>query len=380
MKYVILRCEDAARASERMAALLESGKLPHLQQLAQAGAAGLIRRRQQGQSVDRLHLHRALCGVDSQDANAAPARWYAASMNLQLAAGETAWCADLLTQQEGKVVDPSSGGISTKEGAVLIQMLNETLGSETRRWVTGSGGHHLLVSREALPQRESRLASPSPELLVGQAWRRHVPKGASGQRLIGLLEEAATLLERHDVNRVRVDLGENPANMVWLWGATNEGMGRTAAQRTKRFGIVCSRWFPLRGFASCLGWDWREGPTSLEESALKRSMTAAPGLIEQHELMYLHLRVETADPVERLCAMERIDRFILKPLTEWLPSQGPWRLVAVIDGRTSGVVPLIAIGSELPRHPVARLDAKSLAGSGLVFEDGEGIFSWFTKQ
>ena len=43
MKYVILRCEDQAPYSEQTATLLAGAKTPHLQQLAQAGAMGAIR-------------------------------------------------------------------------------------------------------------------------------------------------------------------------------------------------------------------------------------------------------------------------------------------------------------------------------------------------
>ena len=33
-----------------------------------------------------------------------------------------------------------------------------------------------------------------------------------------LMFDARLLLQEHEINQVRVDLGENPANMIWLWG------------------------------------------------------------------------------------------------------------------------------------------------------------------
>ena len=36
--------------------------------------------------------------------------------------------------------------------------------------------------------------------------------------LLKLMERAKTILKKHSVNNVRVDLGENPANNIWLWG------------------------------------------------------------------------------------------------------------------------------------------------------------------
>ena len=40
-----------------------------------------------------------------------------------------------------------------------------------------------------------------------------------------LMEESRAVLEKHEINRVRLDLRENPANMIWLWGqGTNPNM------------------------------------------------------------------------------------------------------------------------------------------------------------
>ena len=129
MKYVILRCEDDARTGERTASLLEGAKLSHLQHLAQAGAAGTIRHRTGRIPIDRFHLHGAVFGLEPRDPEAAPGRWYAASAGVELAEGERAWCADFLTHQDGRIVDAAAGHIPTKESAILIQALNDQLGS-----------------------------------------------------------------------------------------------------------------------------------------------------------------------------------------------------------------------------------------------------------
>ena len=102
MKYVILRCEDGAPAGGRTAGLLEGAKTSHLQQLAQAGAAGLIRpqaRAGRGDALDRFHLHRTLFGLERSDAGAAAGRCYADAAGVTLEPGETAWGCELVTQR-----------------------------------------------------------------------------------------------------------------------------------------------------------------------------------------------------------------------------------------------------------------------------------------
>ena len=365
-----------ARGGSHTSGLLEGAKVAHLQQIAQAGAAGLLHRPKQEPILDRFALHRALFGIGADDPVATPAGCYAASLNLQLGPNEIAWCCELVTQQDGTISDATAGEIPTKESAVLIQALNDELSSDTRRWQVGEGSHHVLIVRDpALTAGEPALIR-APELLVGQPWRRQVPKTRTGESLCDLIERTAKLLEAHPVNRVRVDLGENPANLAWFWGP----VGRQAASGERSAsGLVVSSSFPMRGFAAALGLDWADGPPSFAQAGLRRWAKSVMERLERYEVLYVHLRITSSDPVDRLCAMERIDQSVLKPLTEKLPTLGPWRLLVAIDDRVSGSVPVVAIGSGLPQQPIAHLDGQSFADSPLVFRDGLEVFSWFTR-
>jgi 2,3-bisphosphoglycerate-independent phosphoglycerate mutase len=378
MKYVIVRCEDGALAPDQASTLLQGARVPHLQQLAQAGTAGLIRFSRDQDAIDRFRLHRACFGLDPDEPDALPGRCYAAALNRGLDPEERAWCCEFVTQRDGRFLDPDAGQITTKESQILVGALEEGLGSEIRRWQLGDGPHQLLVTRDpalAPPRGGVR----SPELLIGQDWRRALPKGELGKALRGLIEEASAMLEAHPVNRVRVDLGENPANMIWLWGGSAARPTRTFTERTGLSGAVVSRSFLLRGLAQSLGLAWKDAPGSFEDSALLRLFKTVTPLLERHDFVYIHLRVQSAKPVERLCAMERIDRLLLKPLTDVLPTRGPWRLLAAVDDRTRRVVPLIAIGTGLPQRPVTHLSAEAFAESALAFDGGSGLFTWFVQ-
>jgi len=92
----------------------------------------------------------------------------------------------------------------------------------------------------------------------------------------------------------------------------------------------------------------------------------------------VHLQVESADPVERLCVMERIDRLLIKPLAEMATGRESRRLLVVIDGR-GGPVPWIAIGHGLPRRPIARLTSEAFAGSPLQFRESTELHAWLTR-
>jgi len=388
MKYVVIRCEDHARAREDTSSLLEGAKVAYLHHLAQAGAAGVIRApTAQGRSrrgdiaIDRFSLHRALLGLGPRDSEAAPGLCAAAGANIQLAPEETAWCCDLVTHQDGKIVDPTAGRITTKESAVLIQTLNDRLGSESQQWEVGADAHHLLVLDDPmLGNIDWRSATRAPELLVGRTWKRGLPRGVVGERLRELMERASSLLEEHPINRVRIDLGENPANLTWLWGGAQAKPQRSFSELTGRTGAVVSNGLLLRGLARVLGLDWKPGPTSLGETPLRHVTETLGHLVERHDLVEVHLEITLEDPIERQCAMERIDQLLLKPAAELLSRLGSWRLAVVVDDRRlRGSIPVIAIGSDLPSQPVASLTEEALASSPLAFEDSVALFAWLTQ-
>ena len=380
MKYLVVRCEDVAPGAERLAPLLEGAKLTHLHELAQAGAGGLCRLQQRSPAgwTDRFFLHQALLGLAPGDATPPAGRCYAESAQMPVEAGQTAWCCDLITQRDGIVVDPTAGHVTTKESALLIEAIQGVLGSDVRRWQVGDGSHHLLLASGHDLDRESGRGLPATELLVGDAWEPHVPRGVAGAALRAVLEEASGILDRHPVNRVRVDLGENPANGIWLWGPGTGGMQRTFVDRTGLSGAVISSNFLVRGLAKALNLAWYTGPTSWEERSLDATTRSVTKLLPGCDFIYVHLVVASTDPVERLCAMERLDQGLLKTCTDALPRQGPWRLLVAVDDRTQGVVPFIAAGTDVPRHPAVSLERAAFAGSPLSFVDGTGWFAWLT--
>lgn len=57
-----------------------------------------------------------------------------------------------------------------------------------------------------------------PHDISGQSISKNLPRGDGAEGIIKLMEESRKILDKHEINQVRVDLKENPANMIWLWG------------------------------------------------------------------------------------------------------------------------------------------------------------------
>ena len=59
---------------------------------------------------------------------------------------------------------------------------------------------------------------PPPQTVVGHKISASLPKGKAQRDLLDIMQVSQSVLEDHEVNRVRIDLKENPASQVWLWG------------------------------------------------------------------------------------------------------------------------------------------------------------------
>jgi len=379
MKYVVIRCEDRAFPDTGGPALLESARAKHLLQLAQAGAVGVIQIKDRSKEIP-LSLHAGCLGIQDKEPESSIGRWYAAALGIELADGETVWCCDFVTHQDGRIIDSGAGGISTAEAGELINALNQELGSPTRRWVSGQGSHHALVLRGEISAEESRRAFTSPRSAIGSSWRRVLPRGQSAGGLRLLMEQAAKVLDAQPVNRVRIDLGENPANLAWIWSPALPASLRSFQERTGRTGAVATSTFALQGLAKALDMTLFERPQGYGEDALTRLEREIRTLVQKHDVTYVHLQVPAKDPVERLISVERVDRFLLKPLTEWLGATQPWRLAVLLDERKSASVAFVAIGTGLPQKPASRLSMDEFSQRGLILRGGPALFDWITQE
>lgn len=377
MKYLVIRCEDRADRAG-VPGLLEGAKAGHLRELSQAGAAGLLRPARRDAVLDRFALHARLLGLGADAAQPSAGQCYAAAGGAALAEGEVPWACDLVTQREGALSDATAGEIPTAQSAELLAGLNQALGGPARRWAAGAGSHHLLITGASDDLAAARDRAPRPpEQLIGRAWKRSLPRGAAGAALRALLERMADVLDEHPVNRVRTDLGENPANLGWLWGASPDQVLPAAPAAGAR-GVILSDDFLLRGLAAVLGMECHRSLRGADERAFEKLRLTAEEALGRSDLVYLHVAVRSPDPVERLCAVERLDQLVIKPLLERLPGHGSWRLLTVIDGPGQRDAALVALGTGLPRQPLAQLDQVSLQESPLAFRDGGRLFAWLT--
>lgn len=194
---------------------LESASAPTLDKLATSGRLGTIRTVPRGEAPETLAALFTVLGYPPGPYLTGRGYYEALATGLMLS--EEEWCFRLqfVTVADGKIVDARAGGLSEEEGRELLRALELHFKQTRVRFVQGRGHNHLVVIDGVKFNGSSTV---SPFNVVDLPLREHMPEGPGAELLQKLMNEAPSVLAKHEVNRVRVDLKQNPANGIWLWG------------------------------------------------------------------------------------------------------------------------------------------------------------------
>ena len=393
MKYAIIVPDGAA--DEPLAELgnrtpLQAANIPHMDEIARVGRLGLVRTIPKGMYPGSDVANLSVLGYD-------PAQYYtgrgpieAASMGVTLQPGQFTFRCNLVTVANGKMEDYSAGHITSKESAALIESLNKTLGSERVKLLPGVSYRHILLFTGAGDFDVTCVAAHD---IVGEPIKNHLPKGKGADQLNYLMERSREVLAEHDVNRVRVDLEQNPATMIWpFWGG---GPLPSIPKFKDRFGqraALISAVDLLNGLAVVLGMQriTVPGATGFIDTDYAAKGRYAIEALKEFDLVLVHVEApdeagHTGEALQKVKALEQIDRHVVGPVHEALRGCGEYRILVLPDHptplafrkHTPEPVPFAMCGTRVisPRElPFTEQDAEA---SDLKIERGHELMEYF---
>ena len=257
---------------------------------------------------------------------------------VDVASGEIAYRADFVTVADGVVRDPFGGKVKDPEAASLLDSVRAAAPGAR---IVRAGGHRNVVVLRGVPQ-----FCPSPWEMVGQ-------KPASGLPAEGALREfydaAAKALAAHDVNAVRIDLGENPANALWLHG----GGGAASPGRSAARGVLVGRGAASAGLARVMGWECSlvEGDDEVLAAAALAAMAASDFVVVRTESVVD--AAASGGPEAKRDALSRTDARLVAPLLAAVEERDAFVMAvaadSVIDAGTNALarrpLPFVVVGT-----------------------------------
>lgn len=371
---------------------LEVSRTPNLHFFAKIGRIGTVRH-----VPDRLepapHVSVfSLFGYDPKKYANGPGPLEAANLELKLEENEVAFRMNLVTESGGMLADPTAGHVTTREAKALIALLNKKLASEFVRFFAGEGHRHIAVVKDSRGFEALRAVSPVPETIVGKPVAQHLPKGPGEDLIKKLIYDAKLLLESHEINQVRVDLGENPANMIWLWG---QGVTPKVNKFSERFsgltGAVISTHEAVKGFARLIGLTVVEiAPDGAYSNFdYEGCADAMLELLKERDFVCVHVGTcdEAAlagDVKQKVMALEAIDHFIVGAAKSYYEAEKDVRVlitplhtaVSRQRARVRGSVPFILAGKNVMADEFERFQEQPAQLSSFRFQDGSRLIEY----
>lgn len=317
---------------------LEAANTPNLDSISIEGRQGTVVTVPDGFSPGSDVATLSVVGYDPRKYHTGRAPIEAAARKIRVNPGDLIFRCNLVTIVDGRMADFSAGHIGQVEAERLVGELNARLGGERLQFHCGVSYRHLMVMRDA---RGVAPATTPPHDIPGEPARRFLPTGRGSRLVRMIMKDAEAVLAQHEVNHVRRELGENPANAIWLWGSGKPPKLPWFREQYGVRGAAIAAVDIIRGIAVCVGWTLIDvpGATGFLDTDYDAKGRAAVEALDAYDLVVVHIEApdeagHLGDAAAKVTALERIDEAIIGPVLDRLRAHGRWRILVAPDHPT----------------------------------------------
>ena len=390
MKYIIVLGDGMA--DEPLEVLgnktpLEVADKPGMDALAKKSEVGLTCMVPEGMAPGSDTANLSVMGYDPKVYYTGRSPLEALSIGVDMADTDVSLRCNIVTLSEvencyedKRVLDHSSSEISTEDAAVLLEALKEGLKKDGYEFYVGTSYRHLLVWKKG-----QVVELTPPHDILTQRIGEYLPKDAV---LLDMMKKSYDILVNHPINIKRKEMGLNPANSAWFWGAGTRPALQSFMGKTGKRGAMISAVDLLKGIAVGSGMDniFVEGANGgLHTNYTGKMQAAADALLkENYDFVYIH--VEAPDEMghqglvnEKVQAIENIDKYIVGPLVKKMEQSGEdFRILILPDHPTpirirthsNGKIPYLLYDSRKQLGDYESYNEAVGGQSGIVRENG----------
>ena len=398
MKYIVLVGDGMAdypikELGDRTP--LEAAKTPNLDYIAKHGRLGRIKTIPDNATPGSDVANITIFGYDPKKYYTGRGPLEAANLGIDLENDDVAFRCNLVTATADTLEDYSAGHISSNEAAIIMKTLNERLGTENISFFPGVSYRNLVLFKKGAEQRLENLKCKAPHDIAGQNISRNLPQGENADVIIKLMNDSRVILEKAEINQVRVDLKENPANMIWLWG---QGKKPSMPSFEEKYGIngsVISAVDLIKGLGRILGLDVINvtGATGYYDTNYAGKARAALKSLEKSDFVFVHVEApdeagHNGDLREKIIAIERFDQLVVGTILDAFKRKKNFRILVLPDHatpisvrtHTSDKVLFGIFGKGIIGRGFLNYSEKEAQKSELYFEKGYELMEYLLKS
>lgn len=305
---------------------LQAAKKPYIDMIAAKGKSGELATIPPGFRAGSEIANLSIMGYDVPKVFEGRGALEAASMGIDILQGEMVMRCNLICIENGKIKNHSAGHISSEEASTLIRFLNENLIDNKVNFYPGISYRHLLKLKGGNKNLDCR----PPHDVIGAPFKDVMIKALdsaaqdSADYLNFLILKSHELLKDHPINKMRIEVGKDPANSIWLWSPGY----RPKMQTLEEFygikgGSVISAVDLIKGIGIYAGLKpiHVEGATGLYDTNYEGKAQAAIKALKDDDFVYLH--IEASDEAGhdgnvklKTKTIEYLDDRVVKPIYE----------------------------------------------------------------
>lgn len=343
---------------------LEAADLVSLHKLTKDGTVGWTRTIMEGLPVQPEVAAMETLGYDSLLFYTGRGAFRALGADVPLGLRDVAFTLAFVST-DGERISETEVKLSPDEVRAIMELLQERLGENRWRFVSLKAQRHVLLWHEGF----ARLHCEPPDDLKGEPIEAHLPKGDNEAVLKQLIYDALELLDKHEINRKRVDEGKPPANLIWVY---EPGMMPKLPSLRLIAGMIradaVTDHIPMRGLCIVTGIRPHRPPAvdldNLSEG-YERLANFVNDLLPDTDLLIVHIREADKashrhDPELKVFSLQRFAEIFLPRLLDGVQAYDDARMLLICTHRTnsvkgkhvSGEVPFLF----LPRRGTSRAD------------------------
>jgi len=373
---------------------LEVANTPFMDSLAKKGFVGRVRTvpPQFKPSSDVANL--SLMGYDPEKYYTGRGPLEAANLGIDLEEGDFALRCNLISEADGKMVDYSAGHIANKEAHILMNFLDKKLGTDKIKFYPGKSYRNVVVFKNSTEFGLDQLKYFAPHDIMEQSIVDHLPKGEGSQVIADLMYKSRELLMNHEINKVRVDLNENPASMAWLWGCGKKPQMEPFEEKYGISGAVISAVDLINGIGRIaeLKVIDVQGATGYYDTNYLGKAYAALEALDSVDFVFVHIEApdeagHNGDLRMKITCLERIDKMIVGTILENLKHKD-YRILITPDHptpvlkrtHTNEPVPFVIYGNGIETGSFSSYSEAEAQNSPLYFDKGVDLLKHFLKK
>ncbi len=398
MKYIVLVADGMADYPIKELqdhTPLEAARTPNMDFIARHGRMGRIKTIPDNMTPASDVANMAILGYNPQEYYSGRGPLEAANMGIDLEPDDVAFRCNLITVSGDTLVDYSAGHITSKESEGLIKFIEEKLGNDKFKFYPGISYRHLMMVKNGTKDSLDKVTCMAPHDILGQSFSANLPKGKNSQALIQLMNQSRNILENHEINSVRVDLKENPANMIWLWGQGKKPSFPSFKEKYGLSGSVISAVDLIKGLGKLIGLEVLNipGATGYYDTDYAGKAKAAIKSLEKNDFVFVHVEApdeagHNGDLREKITAIERFDQLVVGTILTAFKKKTNFRILVLPDHatpvslrtHTADIICFGIFGQGITGRGFLNYSEKESEKSDLIFNNGYQLMDFFIKK